>query len=186
MQPQNASHVDSAHCVLLTHKHEAHMARPYGVPVDTHCRQTALTRTRKCSALGREEPGLRVSAASALSSVCARLGTRLPVLLLHSGLTPSVLEYVGTRAADNPRLLSELARLVRAFDACCLWPITRWKPCNPCCLGFKTSCVLVVHTACGKMCAAGLQPMLCGTVNRLRACNARCVQQKVIWAPQPN
>jgi len=38
-----------------------------------------------CRALGREDPGLRAAAASALNGLCVRLGTRLPGLLLHSG-----------------------------------------------------------------------------------------------------
>ncbi|KAF5833343.1 hypothetical protein DUNSADRAFT_10384, partial [Dunaliella salina] len=63
-------------------------------------------------ALGRDDPGLRAAAASALNSVCVRLGASPPGLLLRSSLTPSVLEYVGSRAADQPRLLTELARLV--------------------------------------------------------------------------
>lgn len=82
------------------------------------CCHAALVQTYACdflnarSALGRNDATLRCAAAAALNSMCARMGTTPPTLLLHSGLTPSVLEYVGARAADQPRLLKEVAALV--------------------------------------------------------------------------
>ena len=64
-------------------------------------------------ALGREEGPLRASAAAVLGNLCAQLGVTMRALVLHSAFTQSVLEFVGSRADEQPRLIAELARMVR-------------------------------------------------------------------------